>query len=169
MTNFDQRGQHVNEQFNINIEAPQSLKPEYLLKEGIKLFEAKSFLQAKKLLMDVIKDAPSLYNAYYYLALVLLKGRRPKVLKRNEIEEIDEILCAATSMGDSDGTILWFRALLRHDYYNGNKMRCPFPSVNEIISSISSDKTDFKRLQNLLIKLPMADNQMYNDLAKQLF
>ncbi len=70
MTNFDQRGQHVNEQFNINIEAPHSLKPEDLLREGIKLLEAKSFLQAKKLLMVVIKDAPSLYNAYYYLALV---------------------------------------------------------------------------------------------------
>ncbi len=169
MTSYDQRKQRVNTQFNINFESTEHIKPEDLLKQALTLLESKSFLQASGLLKTAIKNKPTFSTAYYYLAIALLKGRRPKVLKRSEVEEIDEILSATISLGDSDGTILWFRALLRDDYYNGNKMRCPLPSVTEIITSTRSEYTDSDRLRSLLKILPMTDNQLYNNLVKQLF
>lgn len=165
MSDFDQQNQNVNNQVNINIQTNPSQDADVLLKQAIEFLEARSFQQSINLLHDAIKADPSLSNAYYYLALALLKGRRPKVLKRNEIEEIDQLLVSAIKQGYSDGTIQWFRVLLRDDYYNGNRMRCPSPSVSEIIASINPNSTNKNRLQLLLKKLPMNDNQLYVQLV----
>lgn len=169
MTEYNQRDQRVNTQFNINIQGYESLDSNALLKQGIQLLEAKSYQQSIDFLSTAIKVAPSLATAYYYLALALLKGKRPKILQRGQIEEIDQLLCTATTMGDSDGTLQFFRALLRDDYYAGNRMRCPYPSVDEIISSIKPGTTSIDRLKMLLIELPMSDNQLYAKLAQQVF
>lgn len=168
MTEYDQRNQRVENQFNY-VQSSQTSDPNALLKQGIQLLEVKAYQQATDLLRAAIKADSSLAVAYYYLALALLKGKRPKILQRSQIEEIDQLLCTATAMGDFDGTVQWFRALLRHDYYSGNRMNCPSPSVPEIISSISSGTTSLNRLQMLLIKLPMSDDQLYSKLAKQIF
>jgi tetratricopeptide (TPR) repeat protein len=169
MTGYDQRNQHVNTQFNVNVQGSQPSDPDVLLNQGIQLLEAKSYQQATDLLRATIKADPSLASAYYYLALALLKGKRPKILQRSQIEEIDQLLCTAISMGDFDGTVQWFRVLLRHDYYSGNRMNCPPPSVPEIISCINPGTTSLKRLQMLLIKLPMSGDRLYDELAKQVF
>lgn len=169
MTGYDQRNQRVNTQVNVNVQSYQTSDSDVLLNQGTQLLEAKSYQQATDLLRATIKVDPSLASAYYYLALALLKGKRPKILQRSQIEEIDQLLCTATAMGDFDGTVQWFRALLRQDYYSGNRMNCPPPSVSEIVSSINPGATSLKRLQMLLIKLPMSDDQLYDELAKQVF
>lgn len=170
MTGYDQRDQNVNTQFNINIQGSQALDPNTLLVQGIKLLEAKSYQQSINLLSTAIKADPLLVIAYYYLALALLKGKRPKVLNRSQIEEIDQLLSTATALGDFDGTIQWFRALIRHDYYVGNRLNCPSPSVQQIISSIDSGTTDINRLKMLLVQLLfMSDNQLYIELSKLIF
>lgn len=145
-----------------------SQDPNMLFNQGIQLLEAKSYQPSINLLKDAIKTDPSVYHVYYYLALALLRGRRPKILKRSEIEEIDQLLTTATAMGDSDATIQWFRALVRDDYYSGNRMKCPSPSVANILESIHPSETNIDRLRILLAKLPMTDNQLYIELIKQI-
>jgi tetratricopeptide (TPR) repeat protein len=169
MTGYNQRNQRVDTQFNINIQGLQSPDSVVFLNQGIQLLEAKSYRQSIDSLREAIRVDSSLATAYYYLALALLNGKRPKIIQRSQIEEIDQLLCTATVMGDFDGTVHWFRALLRSDYYGGNRMNCPPPSVPEIISSIRPDTTSLNRLQMLLAKLPMSDDQLYSELTKQAF
>lgn len=169
MTNYDQRGQKVNKQFNLNFEIPLEPDPTVLLNHGIKLLEAKSYHQAIDTFKAVIQIDGSTSEAYYYLALALLKGRRPKVLKRSEVEEIDQLLNTATATGDSDGTVQWFRVLVRDDYYNGNGItKYPPPLVIDIIKTALSCKVNLARLVSLLAKLPMSDNQLYVTLVNQI-
>ncbi len=168
MASYDQQHQRVNTQFNINLEAPPSPDPDVLLNQGIQLLEATSYQQSINLFNDAIKANPSIAYAYYYLALALLKGRRPKILKRSEIEEIDQLLTTATIMGDPDATVQLFRALVRGDYYGGNRMNCPSPSVANILESIHPGAINIDRLRALLAKLPMTDNQLYIELVNQI-
>lgn len=168
MANYDQRYQWVDEQFNVNIQNP-SPNPIILLNQGIKLLEVKSYQQAIDAFKAVIGIDCSISDTYYYLAIAILKGRRPKLLKRNEVEEIDQLLNAATEMGDSDGTVQWFRALVRDDYYNGNRItKYPPPSVIDIVKTALSCNVNISRLLALLAKLPMSDNQLYVTLVEQL-
>jgi len=167
MANYDQHHQQVGTQYNINIDSSRSADTEALLNQGIKFLEAKSYPQSISLFNEVIKADATIAVVYYYLALALLKGRRPKILKRSEVEEIDQLLVSATTCGDSDATVHWFRVLVRDDYYGGNRMNCPPPSVQSILASIQPNTTKLGRLRSLLVKLPMADNTLYSRLLKQ--
>ena len=175
MTNYDQRNQRVNRQvnkfneFNLNIQSPSEPDPTMLLNRGIELLEANAYQEAINAFRAAIETGHASSDAYYYLAIALLKGKRPKILNRSEVEEIDQLLNTATAMGDSDGTVLLFRALVRDDYFNGNGItNYPPPSVNDIITNALSCKTNRNRLIALLQKLPMFDNAWYAILVQEL-
>ncbi|MEZ2239520.1 hypothetical protein [Microcoleus sp.] len=168
MASHDLRNQRVQTQFNINVEAQPSPDPAVLLNQGIQSLDVKSYQQSINFFNDAIKANPLIAYAYYYLALALLRGRRPKILKRSEIEEIDQLLATATAMGDFDATVYWFRALVRYDYYVGNGMNCPSPSIESILEFIRPGETNIDRLRALLVKLPMTGNQMYMELVNQI-
>ncbi|MEQ8384680.1 MAG: hypothetical protein RH949_20200 [Coleofasciculus sp. A1-SPW-01] len=169
MTNYDQRNQWVDTQFNLNIQSPSEPDPTMLLNRGIELLEANAYQEAIKALRSAIETGHASSDAYYYLAIALLKGKRPKLLNRSEVEEIDQLLNTATVMGDSDGTVLWFRALVRDDYFNGNGItNYPPPSVNDIITTALSCNTNINRLIALLQRLPMFDNPLYALLVQEL-
>ena len=169
MANYDQRSQQVDTQVNVNFQTPSQPDPTVLLNQGIQLLEAKSYQQAINRFEAVIKTDCSISDAYYHLALALLKGRRPKILKRIEVEEIEQLLNAATTMGDSDGTVQWFRALVRDDYYNGNGItNYPPPFVRDIVTTALSCNVNIDRLVALLVSLPMSNNRLYIELVKLL-
>ncbi|MCP2728328.1 hypothetical protein [Limnofasciculus baicalensis] len=169
MAQFDQRWQQVYRQLNINFQIASSPDPTLVLNQGIKLLEANSYQQVINAFTLVLEIDRSMSDAYYYLALALLKGRRPKILKRSEVEEIDQLLSAATSMGDSDGTVYWFRALVRDDYYNGNRItNYPPPSAMTLFNKALSCQTNIDRLRALLARLPMFDNELYGVLVQQI-
>ncbi|MDJ0735266.1 MAG: hypothetical protein QNJ47_14615 [Nostocaceae cyanobacterium] len=170
MTIYDQKYQNVGKQFNVNFDLNSNPDPQELLNEGIQLLEAKSYQQAIEVFRRVITIDASISNAYFLLALALLKGKRPKVLNSREVEEIDQLLNAATTMGDSDGTVQWFRVLLRDDYYHGNGItKYPPPSINNLIETAVSCNTNINRLRALLVRLPMHDNKLYAALAEHYF
>jgi len=169
MASYDQREQSVETQVNLNFQIPYKQDTTVLLNQGIKLLEAKSYQQAIDKFKAVIEADCSMSNAYYYLALALLKGRPPKVLTPREVEAIDQLLKATTTMGDSDGTVQWFRALIRDDYYNSNAItNYPPPFVMDIVTTALSCNTNIDRLRALLARLQMPDSQLYAVLVNQL-
>ncbi|MDJ0715885.1 MAG: hypothetical protein QNJ54_16915 [Prochloraceae cyanobacterium] len=162
----------INQPETVNIIQGQDTRtsdPKVLLRQAMKLLDGKSYQQSIDLLNTAIEADPSMAEAYYYLALAKLRGQRPKFLKCSEIEVIDQLLCTAAIMGDTDETVQWFRALLRDDYYGGNHMNCPPPSVEDILASIHPEATDTNKLRSLLKKMPMPDNQLYAWLVEQIF
>lgn len=152
-----------------NIFLLEERKNDNLLQIGINFLEKKSYQQSINTLKDLIKNNPESSDAYYYLSLALLKGRRPKVLKRTEIEEIEQLLCATpTTNSDLDGNIQYFLALIKEDYYFGNRIKCPPPSIQDILTSASRKSININKLRILLLNIPMLDNRLYATLAKKL-
>jgi len=169
MSSFDQRDQNVGKQYNLNVSLPPSPDPVTLFKQGMSFLEAQSYSQAINAFKATIEVDPSIGYAYYYLALALLRGERPKLLKRDEIDEIDQLLNSAAYFGDSDAVVQWFRALLRDDYYVGNRIsKYPPPLVTDLVQAALNNTTDIDRLKALLIRLPMSNNQLYAALVNQI-
>jgi hypothetical protein len=132
-----------------------------LLNRGIKQLRARSYQQATNTLAEVVKADPSIRMATFYLALALMKGRRPKVLNRNEIQALDELLSAVTCGNHADSLFHWFRALIRDDYYNGNGLLCPPPTVQKLVSTALAGNINVSELRELLRELPMLNNRLH--------
>ena len=137
-----------------------------LLNQGIQQLRAKSYQLATNTLKAVVSIDPSIRSANFYLAVALMKGKRPKVLNHNDIQEVDELLSIVTAANHEDGLFHWFRALVRDDYYNGNRLICPAPSVQEIISMALAGHADANELRALLTALPMQQNKLYMALTR---
>lgn len=145
-----------------------SVNAEELLDRGIQLLRHGVYQQAIDVLSEVVKTDPSLSDAYYHLAIALLKGKRPKVLKRSEVEAIDQALSSALFLNRSNGVLHLFRALVRHDYYEINRLRCPPPSVEQILEELKNCHFDHSALLALLNQIPMENNPLYASLKRQL-
>lgn len=137
-----------------------------LLNQGIQQLRATAYQAAITTLKEVVRLDPSMRSASFYLAIALLRGRRPKVLTRTDIQGIDELLCAATATASKRGVFVWFRALIRDDYFSSNGLLCPPPSVQELISTAMASQTDLDELRVMLDILPMQQNKLYQPLVR---
>src|SRR5438105_15080446 len=106
MSKFDQRGQRIGKQFNagrdIVIGRDELVDVDDLLASARKQVRATAHLLAIPTLREALRIDPRRRAAYYYLAVALLKGRRPKVHTRSEIEEVDQILATALTLDPQD-------------------------------------------------------------------
>jgi tetratricopeptide (TPR) repeat protein len=66
-----------------------------LFSKGIQLLNKKAYQEAASLMNNVIKADPSISDAYYYLAIALLKGRKPSKVDQWTIESIEDNLKVA--------------------------------------------------------------------------
>jgi hypothetical protein len=137
-----------------------------LLQRGVRQLEARSYRMAAETLTKAVDADPSLRGGYYYLSLARLHGRRPKQLTRDEVDEIDGLLSMAIGMNGRDALFLWFRALLRDDYYHGNRLICPPPSVEQVIRDALAGYTDRGELGGLLQRVPATTSPVYAELAR---
>ena len=71
---------------------------------------------------------------YYYLALSLIKGRRPMSLMLNEIKEIEKYINTSIRLGDKS-KYYYLAAVINYDYYFKNGMKIPRPNYEELINS----------------------------------
>lgn len=145
-----------------------SVNAEELLDRGTQLLRHGVYQQAIDVLGEAVKADPSLSDAYYHLAVALLKGKRPKVLQRSEVEAIDQALSSALLLNRTNGVLHLFRALVRHDYYEVNRLRCPSPSVEKILEELKNCYLDRSALLSLLNQIPMKNNPLYASLKHQL-
>ena len=107
----------------INIEkihlVPQITGQE-LLNRGIQLLNKRAYREAIDVLSDATKTDPSLSDTYYYLAIALLSGRKPKKTDVWTITSIEEKLNSALygDINSSKSYLLW--AIVKHGYYAMN-------------------------------------------------
>lgn len=138
-----------------------------LLERGVRQLEAGSDLAAADTLRSAIGQDSSLRMAYFYLALALLRGSRPRQLKREQVSEIDRVLTAAVSSDQQDSLFHWFRALIREDYYHGNRLICPPPSVDQVVRAALAGHADRRELGMLLDAVPVSGGSaVYATLAR---
>jgi len=57
---------------------------------------------------------------------------------------------------------------VRCDFYDGNGMTCPAPTVSDIVAAAQSCPVDFDALRALLRDVPMRGNGLHSSLATAL-
>jgi len=78
---------------------------------------------AIKQMDGAIEQIPEQADVYYYLAVSLFKGRKPRILRLSEVKKIESLLEAACQLDDSQAKYYYLRALVKYDYYFKNAMR----------------------------------------------
>jgi tetratricopeptide (TPR) repeat protein len=98
---------------------------------NLKLYDLaiKSFQKA----IELNPDEPEIY---YYNALALVKGRRPKTIPFKEIKEIEQYNNAAIQLADK-AKYYYLAAIINYDFYATNGMKVPQPDYNELLNSAS--------------------------------
>lgn len=104
-------------------------------KQAVGLFRESHFAAALKGFQAVVKRYPDSSEGRYFLVLCALAGRRPKLLRSERVEEIDELLREADQSAKGEALHirhLW--AILRYDCYTMNGLREPAPKATELLA-----------------------------------
>ena len=128
---------------NIIINSPSATAPE-LLEQGKKLLKDCTFSQAITLFEKAIEINPNLAEVYYYLAMAMLRGARPKLVSLSTIRRIEKLLKTASQLQPQMGGVYILWALVKFDYYVLNGMYDRPPTYQELLRkkrSISHTQT----------------------------
>ncbi len=97
-----------------------------LLSLNLKLYDL-----AIKNFQKAVELNPEEPEIHYYLALSMIKGRRPKTIPFKEIKEIEQFINSALQLGDK-AKYYYLAAIINFDFYASNGMKVPQPDYNEL-------------------------------------
>jgi tetratricopeptide (TPR) repeat protein len=123
------------DQVNIeNLHFTQLITGQELLNRGIQLLSQRNYKQAVSILNDAIKTDPLLSDTYYYLAIALLSGKKPRKVDEWTIRDIEEKLNVAIhrEVNPSRYYMLW--AIVKYGFYNMNGFIDKPPTSNQLFS-----------------------------------
>lgn len=92
------------------------------LKDGVRFLNRKMYAQALSCFESVIMEDVSDPDAYFYAAVAKLGGKRPFLLSRTAINEIERYIESAIAYGDC-AVYNCFYAYVRYDYYEKKMLR----------------------------------------------
>ena len=117
---------------------------------GICYLKLGLFDLSDRFIRQLIDRHPSDPSGYYYRAIALLKGKRPRTSALPVIREAEQLVDTALALDPADGRYNVLLAVLRHDYYVVNGMRVPAPAPAELIAGARSKRTDPREVDQLL-------------------
>lgn len=120
-----------------------------LLALGICYLKLSLFDLADRFLMRMIESHPADSSGYFYRAISLLKGRRPRIVTMSQIREIERLLTTAVELDSSNGRYELVLAAIRYDYYVFNGLRVPLPSPAELEISAAQKYIDHLELRHV--------------------
>lgn len=103
-------------------------------------------VQFKKLL----EISPEMPDAYYYLAMSIIKGRRIKILTLKEIKEIEELINTARELNSESFKYDLLMAAIKYDYYRTNGLKVNSPTDDELIASAINKGIDADEAEAML-------------------
>jgi tetratricopeptide (TPR) repeat protein len=115
---------------------------------------------ATKYFTKAVEEKPDSGDTYYYYALSLLKGKRPKLLTLAEIRKVEEYLNAAIQIDDSKSKYYYLWALIKHDFYKCNGLAINSPSIEELLSEAKSRPYEDIEIKKMLQRVPIGDQQL---------
>ena len=137
---------HGRDQINVeNIHITTPVTGEELLNKGLQLLNKRAYKQAIDVLNEATKTDPSLSDAYYYLAIALLSGKKPKKTDGWTITSIEEKLHSAV-YGDATSSkyyVLW--AIVKYGYYATNGFIENSPTSAQLFSQGESIQAEHAR------------------------
>jgi tetratricopeptide (TPR) repeat protein len=110
----------------------------------LSLFDlADRFLRA---LIDAHAADPA---GYYYRAISILKGKRPRTASLPVIREAEQLIGTALELDPANGRYEVLLAAIRHDYYILNGMRVPAPSPEDLVASAVGKYVDQREVEQI--------------------
>jgi hypothetical protein len=105
-----------------------------LFNKGLQLLSRKAYQDVISLMSDVIKTDPSMSDAHYYLAIALLRGRKPSKIDQWTIQSIEDNLKAAICGNNtcSKYYILW--AIVKYGHYTMNSFSEKTPNSEQLFN-----------------------------------
>ncbi len=97
-----------------------------LLSLNLKLYDL-----AIKNFQKAVELNPEEPEIHYFLALSMIKGRRPKTIPFKEIKEIEQFINSALQLGYK-AKYYYLAAIINFDFYASNGMKVPQPDYNEL-------------------------------------
>jgi len=169
MSDFDQKSQKVENQYNadkidIFINSPTPTETE-LLEKGKNLLNVKSYAQAIKIFEQCLEIKSDTPETYYYLAIALLRGNRPKLINLSTIRAIENNLKTAIQLEPKLGGayVLW--ASVKYDYYVLNGMYDRPPSYQDLLNK--NWEINHAQTQEILSLVNVEDNIVLQWLKNQ--
>lgn len=105
-----------------------------------------------------IELMPAHADAYYYLALALIRGRRPKTLSLAEVRLMEQHLQTAMQLDGRQAKYYYLAAILKVDYYLANGLSAPPPLPEEFFElgeQMQHDPWEAERLlRSVLLRDP---------------
>jgi len=107
---------------------------EALFALGLFYLNLKLYDLAIKNFESAITQLPDEADVYYYYALSLIRGKRPKSLGLQQVRKIEEYLNTAIQLDDK-AKYYYLAAIINYDFYASNGMKVPQPDYNELLNS----------------------------------
>ena len=170
MSEYDQKHQKVENESNADkidlfINSPSPTEAE-LLEKGKVLLNIKSYAQAIKIFERCLEIKPDTPETYYYLAIALLRGNRPKLLSLSTIRAIENHLKTAIQLEPDLGGayVLW--ASVKYDFYVLNGMYDRPPTYQDLLNNNWS--LSQSQAQEIIAYVNADDNPILQWLKKQI-
>jgi hypothetical protein len=155
MTDFDQRGQRVDNQFNvgnvtIHIHATTAPDVAALLQRSIRNMQMGRYEEAKKLIEKVLMEDDSLSDVFYYQALIQLGGRQPRLLTKSQADKIIRSLETAADQGPGEAHYYYLSAWVKYDFYTANGFLVPGHPIPALLHSATRCRIDRPKCEEMI-------------------
>jgi tetratricopeptide (TPR) repeat protein len=125
---------------------------------GLWYFTKGLYTEARKQFELASKIKPTHADIYYYHALTFLNGKRPRVQRLSEIEELEKFLEVASQIDPSNALFDYFKAIVKYDYYVKNGLKIKPPSVKNLLKEAKNKTIDETERDRLFRYLKIKDD-----------
>jgi tetratricopeptide (TPR) repeat protein len=153
MTQYNQQHQKVHTQLNIgnvtiHLHATQDVV--VIMERAIRHLQRGLYDEALKMLDNVLANDDNIADAYYYHALALLKGKRPRATVKSAATRIDRDLQAGIMLAPGQAHYYYLLALVKYDFYLVNGFGVPPPDIDTLLTEAESLPLDIAKAKELL-------------------
>lgn len=142
--------------------------PRYQFGMGVCYLELKLFDRALRFFEKALDEMPESAKIYYYYALALLNGKRPKVHTFSEIKKIEDYINSAIDLDDTKAEYHYLLALIKYDFYVTNGLRQQPPTYTELIALSREKEHNKKEIDKMITYSGIKDDHVINMLNEHL-
>lgn len=114
-----------------------------------------------------LKLLPKEAEIYYYQALALIGGKRPKSLNLKTIKVIEQAAIMAIQLDDRPAHYYYLLAILRFDYYCLNRLMVPSPNPGELLQRAAQKAYHPEAVELLLQSVILRDQRLLKAIKRE--
>lgn len=123
---------------------------------GLRYLKKRLFDLAIANLTKAVESMPDDADAYYYLALALIRGGRPKTLLHNDAKQIEKYVNTAISLGGK-AKHYYLAAIVNYDYYAANGLNVPKPGFKQLLANAAVAPKETDEIELLLSSIVLRE------------